>query len=145
MTKKGFSITELIVVIGVITLISIISVPLFINYQKTTKLRNEARLMATNIRYAQQLAITEQNIYNFKLYTSTNSYQITNNETSEIILDISLDEEVTIDEINSFTDNTIQFNPTGAVLETGYISLTNSKNQFSTLEIKPSGYVDIIE
>ena len=145
MKKSGFSALELLVVVGIIALISLISIPLLLNYQKTTKLRSEARVLATNLRLTQQLAITEQKIYNLELFISTNSYQVINSETSEIIKDVTLDSEVSIYEVNDFTDNTVQYNATGGVLKTGSIVLTNTKNEISTLRIKPSGYVEISE
>lgn len=142
---RGFTIIEISVVIAIISLLSLITIPALVNYQKTTKLRSEARLLATNLRYAQQLAITEQNIYSVKFFTSTDSYQIVNENTGEIIINIILDSAVDISIINSFTNDTAQFNPTGAAVETGSIVLTNTKNQTSTIEIKPSGYVEITE
>lgn len=145
MRKKGYTLIELSIVISIIALLALITIPILANYQKTAKLRNEARLFATNIRYAQQLAITEQNIYSVKIFTISNSYQIVNEGTSSIIKDVTLDTAVTIGEINSLTNDTIQFNPTGAAVETGNIALINAKNQTSTIEIKPSGYVEIIE
>jgi prepilin-type N-terminal cleavage/methylation domain-containing protein len=145
MKKSGFSAVELLVVVGIIALISLISIPLLLNYQKTTKLRSEARVLATNLRLTQQLAITEQTIYNLELFLSTDSYQVINSETSEVIKDVTLDSEVSIYEVNDFTGNTIQYNSTGGVLETGSIVLTNTKNETSTLQIKFSGYVEISE
>lgn len=145
MRKKGYTLIELSIVISIIALLALITIPILANYQKTAKLRNEARLFATNIRYAQQLAITEQNIYSVKIFTISNSYQIVNEGTSSIIKDVTFDTAVTIGEINSLTNDTIQFNPTGAAVETGNIALINAKNQTSTIEIKPSGYVEIIE
>lgn len=147
MLKKdgGFSVAELVVALGIIVLISLVSLPLLINYQKTTKLRSEARALATNLRLAQQLAVTEQNIYNLKFLSSTDSYQIINSETSEIIKEVELDSEVSINEINGFTNNTIQFTSIGGVIETGNIILINTKNEISTIQIKPSGYVEISE
>ena len=141
----GFTLIELSIVISIIALIALITIPMLANYQRTAKLRNEARLFATNLRYAQQLAITEQNIYSVKLFTTTNSYQIINEGTNSVIKDVTLDSAVTIGEINSLTNDTIQFNPTGAAVETGDVVLINTKNQTSTIEIKPSGYVQIIE
>lgn len=144
-SKIGFSIAELIVVLGIIALISLISIPLLVNYQKITKLRSESRLLATNLRLAQQMAITEQTTYNLKLFSLIDSYQVINSETSVIIKDVDLDSEISISSIVNFTDDTIQFNATGGVLENGSIILINTKNDTITLEIKPSGYVEIIE
>ena len=145
MKYKGFTIVELTVALFVIALISVISIPLLFNYQKTTKLRSEARALATNLRLAQQLAITEQNIYDVVFYISTDSYQLINNKTSDIIKDVDLASGILINEVNNLTNDTIQFSPTGAVLEAGSISLTNSKNEISTLQIKPSGFIKIID
>lgn len=145
MPKKnaGFSIAELVVVLGIIALIALISLPLFVNYQKTTKLRSETRALAINLRLTQQLAVTEQSVYNLKLLPLTDSYQIINSKTSDIIKEIELDSEVSINEINGFTNNTVQFTPIGGALETGNIVLINTKNEISTIQIKPSGYVEI--
>lgn len=143
--NKGFSVVELVVALGIIALISIISLPLLLSYQKTTKLRSESRVLAANLRLAQQLAVTEQTIYQVKFFSGTNSYQIINSQTNEIIKTVDLDPEVSINQISGLTDNTAQYNATGGVLEPGYIVLINTKNTISTIQIKPSGYVQIIE
>ena len=142
---KGFTITELTAVLGIIAFISIMSAPLFVNYQKNTKLKSEARILATNLRLTQQLAITEQKIYQLKLYPLTNSYQIVNAETSNIFKEVNFDSEVSVNQISGLTDNSVSFNPTGGVAETGSITLTNTRSQISTLDIKPSGYVEVID
>lgn len=136
---------ELSVALGVIVLISLISIPLLANYQKTTKLKSEARVLVTNLRLAQQLAITEQNIYNLQLFPFTDSYQIINSKTSEVVKNITLDAEVSISEIDGFTGDKVQFTPPGGVLETGSITLINTKNENSIIQIKPSGYVELVE
>ncbi|OGY43142.1 MAG: hypothetical protein A3J62_03520 [Candidatus Buchananbacteria bacterium RIFCSPHIGHO2_02_FULL_38_8] len=139
--KDGLSVVELVVTLLIISLITVISIPLFVNYQKTTKLRSEAQLLATNLRLAQQLAITEQIIYDLVLLPDVNKYQIVNSETSQINKTVTLNPEVSINEINGFSANTIRFNPIGGVIEDGYIILVNTRNAASTIQIKPSGYV----
>lgn len=141
----GFSLIEIMVVLAIVSLLSLISAPLLTNYQKSSKLQNETRLLATNLRLAQQLAITEQNIYFLSLDPTVSIYQIINSKNNSVIKEVQLNSEVVIYEINGFTENKVQFNSTGGVLETGSVSLANSKNKISTLEIRPSGYVKIIE
>ncbi len=141
--NKGFSIVELAVVIGIVTLISLVTLPLLLNYQKTTKLRSEAQVLATNLRLAQQMAVTEQVIYNVKFFPETDSYQIINSQSSEVVKTVNLDSEISIDEISDLTENTAQFNVVGAVLESGSVTLINTRNATSTIQIKPSGYVQI--
>ena len=143
--QKGFSLIELSVVLSIITLITMISIPMFVNYQKNTKLRSEARVLVTNLRLTQQLAVTEQIVYNLTLYPSDNEYKIINSQTSEINKTVELNPEVTINAVNNLTDNTVSFNPIGAVAQSGDIVLINTRNETSTIQIKPSGYVQIIE
>lgn len=140
--KRGFSIIELLVVLGVIAMFSMVSLPYFVSYQKNIKLKNEVKLLATNLKYAQQLAVTEQIIYQVILAPETKSYQIINSESAEVIKTVNLDDEV---DFYNFTTSTFSFNATGAVLEYGQIVLINTKNSTVTIEIKPSGYVQLIE
>lgn len=143
--QKGFTIPEFLVIIAVISVTTIFATIGFANYQKNSKLRSEARLMATNLRLAQQLAITKQNFYEFRLFPLSDSYQIYNAESDEVKKEVFLDNEIHINQIDSLTDDKVIFNPTGAVSETGSIYLTNSQNSTSTIEIKASGYVQIID
>src|SRR3989338_11560814 len=138
--KRGFSVIELLVVSGLMVLIISVSLPLLASYQKTTKLRNEARALATNLRLAQQKAITEQIIYKV-LFPDDASYQIVNNGTGDVFKTVEMEAEVTLNEITGFTDDTIRFTATGAVVEAGLVELINTKEEVSILEIKPSGYV----
>lgn len=143
--RKGFSVVELLIVSAVIGLLSIISMPLLVNYQKTTKLHSEARILATNLRYAQQLAISQQSVFNVVFIPVSDSYQITNSSTSEIIKQVSLDNEVSISTTTSLTNDTVQFTPTGSTIQPGSVSLSNSRHQTSTITIKASGYVEITD
>lgn len=142
---KGFTAVEILVVLAIISLISLISWPQLVNYQKTTKLKNEVNVLVTNLRLAQQLAVTEQIIYQVKLFSGTGSYQIINSKTGEVVKTITLDPEVTIQQINDLTDDTVQFNAGGGALEAGEVFLTNTKNATSSIQIKPSGYIQIID
>jgi len=113
--------------------------------QKNTKLKSEARVLATNLRLTQQLAVTEQKIYQLKLFPLTKKYQIVNSETSNVNKEVNLDTEVSISQISGLTNDLVSFNPTGGVAETGSITLTNTRSQISTINIKPSGYVEVID
>jgi Tfp pilus assembly protein FimT len=133
--------------LGIIIFISLISIPTFIGFQKSSKLKNQARVMATDLRLAQQYAISEQIVYNFKLIpgASSNSYQIIKTSDNSVIKTVTLDQEVRINQVSGLTDNTVQFIDTGGVVSAGVIYLANTRNQTSTLDIKPSGYVKITE
>lgn len=144
--NSGLSLVEILAIAGVAVLISLISVPAFIGYQKNSKLKNEARQLATNIRYAQQLAITTQNIYQVKIFPENEKrYQIKDEKNDTIIKDVHFDSEIRVSQIDNFIDQMIRFTATGGVVEAGNLYLVNTNNQTSTLQIKPSGYVQIID
>ena len=143
--RRGFGIVELLMVIAIIGLLTVFSMPLLSNYQKTTKLNSEARILATNLRYAQQLAISQQNVFNIVFIPVSNSYQIVNSSTNQLIKEVAMDSEVSISTITSLVNDTVQFTPTGATIQPGSVSLTNSRHQTLTVNIKASGYVEITE
>lgn len=144
--NSGLSLVEILAIAGVAVLITLISIPSFLGYQKNSKLKNEARQMATNIRYAQQLAITTQNVYQVKIFPEEEKrYQIKDETNNTVIKDVYLATEVRVSQIENFTDRQIRFTATGGVIEAGNIYLVNTNNQTSTLQIKPSGYVQITE
>lgn len=141
MKRFGFSLVEILVVISIIGTMALVSLPLLNGYQKSSRLKNEARALATDLRLTQQLAITEQKIYTLELDPNTNSYDIKNS--TQTIKSVIIHQEVAISELSTLTDLTAQYNPTGAVAQTGLIYLTNTKNETSTVEIKSSGFVSI--
>jgi len=144
--NSGFSLIEILAIAGVSILISLVSIPSFIGYQKNSKLKNESRQLATDIRYAQQLAITTQNIYQIKIFSEDERrYQIKDETNETIIKDIFMDNEVRISQLDNITNRLIRFTATGGAIEAGNIYLVNTNNQTSTLQIKPSGYVQIID
>jgi len=44
-----------------------------------------------------------------------------------------------------FTNDQIEFNPYGAVREGGQITIENTKNKIKIINVRPSGFVKIIE
>jgi Tfp pilus assembly protein FimT len=141
--KKGFSTFELLIGAFIIMLVALVAIPLLTNYKKTTKLRSEARVLATNLRLTQQQAVSEQIIYTLDLLNDPDGYTISNSQTGDIIKQVIFDPEVTIQSISDFSTSSVEFNSTGAALETGSVTLTNTKNQTSIIEVKPSGYVQV--
>jgi len=150
MTRRNpaaYTLIESAVAVGIFVLLVAVSIPAFLGYQKSSKLKNEARLMATNIRLAQQYAITEQKIYYFKIFPAAddNYYQIINSDTGSVIRSVDLNAEIRVSQITGLSDNAIRFTATGGVIETGNIYLANDQPATSSLQIKPSGYVEINE
>lgn len=136
--EKGFTLLEIAIVIIIIALLAMISLPVYQQFQPTLKLNAEARQLASDLRYAQQMAITEQISHLVVMDMINNSYAIVKSP-DQTIQNHSF-KGVYFDSIANLTSNTASFAPTGAAAESGAIILTNGEKS-KTIEIKPSGYV----
>jgi len=92
--NKAVALIELMVVLTIIAVMLGIAAPTFFNYQHTLKLRTAARELASDIRYARQLAISVNTEYQLCFDgTNTNKYTIYKNSacsgTSVKVVDIA--------------------------------------------------------
>lgn len=137
---------DLLIVIGIIALLSAIAIPYLRKYQPNLKLSATARDLASDLRYAQQLTVTEQKIYLVSFDAAGDEYSILKIDTATTtVKTVSLDSEVSFKEITGLADNQAIFNFYGGVSQPGQIVLTNINNATSTINIKPSGYVELAE
>lgn len=101
------------------------------------------RDVASDLRYAQQLAVAEQVVYKVSFNIPQNNYSIINSASGQTIKSQTINSRILIQQINGLANNTVNFNATGGVTQSGFIVLLNETNNTSTIEIKPSGYVKI--
>lgn len=141
---KGSLLIDLLVTLGIIALLSTISIPYLRKYQPNLVLNGVARNLITDLRYAQQLTITEQKTYQVALDLNDNKYQIQKIDiATTTIKTVTLESGISIKQITDLTDNRIVFNYYGGVEEAGTIILTNSNNIDAIINIKPSGYIQL--
>ncbi len=146
--KNSFTLAELLVVIGIVVILTSVSVPLFRNTRPSLQLSGVTRDLVTDLRYAQQLAVTEQADHGVYFSTTTeDKYQIIRHENTATttIKEKSLPEGINFQYISPLTDNEIRFNPYGAVKEAATTTLSNLKNETKTIRVSPSGFVKILE
>lgn len=140
---NGFSLIEILVVLEVLVLLSTLSIPLIRNFQPNLQLSAAIRDMSTDIRYAQQLSITEQVIYGVRFNSSAKTYDIIRIDTATTtVKTVSLPSNVVYGSIG-FGDKVVRFNSYGAVQVSGTVVLENTNNQSKSIIVKPSGYVQI--
>lgn len=134
-----------LVAFGVIALLTTLSIPYLKKYQHNLKLNGEARNLASDLRYAQQLTVSEQTVHLVKMDLVGDSYQILKIGTATTtIKSVTFDPEVSYQQITGLTDNQVIFNAYGGVTEAGQIILINSGGVTGEINIKPSGYVEIL-
>lgn len=143
MKKTGFTLVEILFAIGIIGMTTAIGIPFYQSTIKNLNLSSTARSVASDLRYAQQLAVTTQINHSVIFSIIGNSYQIKNQGTQNIIKTVKIDDGIALDSIIGLEYDTATFNATGAATSTGIITLKNENNRTSTIEIKPSGYVKI--
>lgn len=118
---------------------------MFRQYQPNLKLRAEAKQLIYDLRFTQQLTVTEQKIHYLEMNIATGSYQVMREEESPapptLIKSVTLNEDVDFQQITGLTDNKVVFNSYGAVSESGNIILVNSNEKITTILVKSSGYV----
>ena len=131
-------------VFGVITLLATISIPYLKKYQPNLKLNATARDLTADLRYAQQLTVTEQATYLVDLDLDGDSYQILKGGiATTTIKTVEFDPSVSFQQIIGLTDNQVVFNFYGGVSESGQVILVNTNNKTATINIKPSGYIQL--
>ncbi len=139
---RAFTITELLVSIFIIGVLSFISIPAFRAFAPNLELSGAARELVSNLRYSQQMSVTEQVGYGIRISTTTREYQLVKYSSPEEIVETKeLSEKLDFYDVSGFTDNEIKYNPYGSVEEEGSISLINNKGVISVIEISPSGFV----
>lgn len=145
MKTSGFTVFELVVVIAMIAVLTLIGMPVYKRLAPNIDLETASRDLVSDLRHAQQLAVTEQVGYRLTLYTDPDYYQIINAITAEVIKNKIFKNQINIDAVVGLTNNAAVFSVTGAVQDSGQITLINSRNHTTTIDIKPSGYVKILE
>ncbi len=142
---NGFTLLELLTVILIIVILSAISIPAWRNIQPTLDLNGSVRELITDLRYAQQLAIAEQIVYGVRFNFEEDKYQIIQYKggSENIIKTKLLPDGITLEQVESFAE--AKFTPYGSVIESGDVRLVNTQNKIKTIDIRPSGFVKLIE
>ena len=135
--------TQLLVSIGIIALLSTLSIPFLRQYQTSFKLNSTAKELASDLRQAQQLTVSEQNVHYLQMDIINASYNIIKQDGVVIIKTVALDPTINFQTITGFDNNRVVFNSYGAVSQSGNIVLINPNNDTTTVEVKPSGYVRV--
>jgi len=137
---KGFTMIELMVVLLVSSILAGFGFFFLYNSQPNLKLEGISRDLVTDLRYAQQMAISQQVKYGVRFSSDQKKYQIIQfSQTEQIIKTVYLPDGIGFQQIN-FTNSQVKFNIYGAVTEAGKVIL-NNQNSSTTIDIKPSGFV----
>lgn len=143
--EAGYFLLNILIAIGIISLITALSFPYISNYQPHLELNASKKELASELRHAQQLTITEQSIYGVELEEGSNKYRLLRHEhnATSTIEEFELSESVVINEVASSSDNLVEFNFYGGVDEACLIELKSSQEETEKIRVKPSGYISL--
>lgn len=137
---------DILVAFGIIALMAALAIPYIRKYQPNLKLNAAARELTADLRYTQQLTITEQKIHITSFDLNNNKYDILKiDAATTTVKTVFLDQEVSFKQITGLQSNQAVFNFYGGVSQPGQIILTNTNNIDASINIKPSGYIQLAE
>ena len=142
--QRGSLLLNLVVGLGIIALMATISIPYLRKYQPNLKLNGAARDLTIDLRYAQQLTVTEQKTHLVALDQAAGKYEILKVDASTTtVKTVNLDPEINFKQITGLTGDQVVFNFYGGVSQSGQVIMTNSNDLDAIINIKPSGYIQL--
>ena len=145
--QHGTMLINVLVGIGIMLVMATLTIPYLRQFQPNLKLSGAAQDLASDLKYAQQLTITERVIHGIYIDEVNDSYQIYRINppaATSTVKSVTLSADINISDVNGFTGNLVKFNSYGSVSESGDIVLSNINNASSTIRVKPSGFIQII-
>lgn len=132
--NRGFTLTELMVVVVIAGVMATIAIPSYISYLPHLRLNAATRDLISDLRLARQLAVSKNTPYTVD-FVSSKRYQITGGTTVKTVDLVNVD----IDDDPLPSD--FQFTPFGTITAQITVPLTNNRGETRTLEILTTGTV----
>jgi prepilin-type N-terminal cleavage/methylation domain-containing protein len=149
MTKKAFTLIELILVIAIIGIISLITIPKINSFLPSLELSSSSKDTSAKLRQAQEEAITTQIgcLVSFNLSANPITLKVIKldgpNGTNGTILDtVNLPNGITLTLDSSITNHQIIFSSDGGPNVSGNIVFTLN-NMSKTINISPAGVIKV--
>lgn len=142
--KKGLTLIEILVSLAILMILFGVGLVSFRALSSQIELNGSTKKLIENLRYAQQLSVSEQVEHSVAFSTSTEpKYKIMKYESNSTttIREIELPQEITFESISDLTNNEIRFNSYGAVKESGDVVLGNNEGETITIKVRPSGFI----
>ena len=142
---RAFTLIEVLLVIGIMGIIAAAYFSASQFGQQSKALSVATRNLVTDLRYAQQLSVTDQITHGIQISTALSSYKLVRfSTTTKEFFDKDLPTGISFHDVSGFTSDEIKFNAYGAVDEDGTVTLINTESATTTIDVRPSGFVRIL-
>ncbi len=132
--RKGFTLVEMMVVVGVFGLITAFAIPSISNYVRSNRLATTTERMAADIQMVRSMSIANGRIY--RLTATATGYTITDPITGDVIRNRNFHSTVSL-----AADATVNFFPWG--MADAQILVINGDTGGRTIQILPTGVVEV--
>lgn len=149
-TEKGFTLIEMLVVMGIMAILAMIAIPMFSTMIPDYKLKQAAQDMYSNLQNAKMEAVRTNS--NTSVNFAADSYSYLKKDGTAVTVTLAsygkgivfgMGNASVISGIGSYTDDKAQFNTRGMGLTEGCVYLTNSKKTAYAVCSRSSGVVTI--
>ena len=133
-SRRGYSLIEVMVVIGIVGLIATISAPPVFRYVQSNRLQTNADRMAADLQYARSLSIASSEILRF---TATPAgYRLENPNTGALIREMNFGHDMELG-----ANQTSDFYPWG-MADATIFNITNGSGTYR-VNLLPTGLVEV--
>jgi len=144
--KKGLTAIEMIVVISIIGILAGMIVPTISKYLPGIQLNGSARTLISNLREAQERAVTEQNQHLVRFFPTASPvyFQLIRiaNSNEELMRQVNLPNGQTLTLDPTITNDQIIFSADGGPSSSGNIMISNSTSH-KIINVSPAGFIKI--
>ncbi len=142
MTKKGFTLFEVLLVVSIVLLIFSFGFLGFSRYYEYYTFASEFNELVDDLHYAKQMSVAEQINYAVFFDYKNNAYFVakSSSEGYDTLKERELPSSIIISSENDYTK--AEFTFFGAVFESGSITLEDGKRK-RVINIKPSGFINV--
>jgi len=132
--RRGFTLTEMMIVILVIGLMAAVTAPPLFNFMQSNRLQTNTDRIVADLQYARSLSISNGRVLRF---TATEAgYQVTDPFSGELLRENNFDRGLTLD-----AEVTVDFFPWG-MADATVLTLSN-RTGGAAINVLPTGIVEV--
>jgi Tfp pilus assembly protein FimT len=146
LNRDGYFLIDVLVVIGIVGVVAVAAVPYIRDFQPRLTLDSAKKQIASDLRYTQQLAVTEQSLHGVEFDEIMDTYEVVKMDpdgSTSVIKSRELAKGVGIKEVVNSDDGLVEFNSYGGVDEACRVVLEHTNGDVGQVIIKPSGYISV--